>query len=232
MIARSGTASRREAERLIVGGYVDVNGVNVTQLGSQVTESDRISIRGKRIHHTRRIYLAINKPRGYICSNSSGKFPSFLKLIPKAYRRVHHVGRLDVCSEGLLLAISDGALTHIITHPKFEVPKFYRVSVKSALPADFEARCLRGEVVNGEHLRFEKVRVKSISRKKTELFIKLIGGKNREIRRLISALNLDVKRLIRVGIGGLKVSSIPQCKWRIIHPNEVEDLYEYDHSHM
>lgn len=231
VIARSGIASRREAERLIASGVVCVNDSPITQLGTQVLESDHITIRGRRIFPTRPVYIAINKPRGYICSAyPSDRFPSFLTLLPKTYRNVHHAGRLDVASEGLLLAISDGTLTHIITHPKFEVPKFYRVKIRGVLPSSFEKQCICGKVVDGEHLHFEKVHINFHSGQKAELSIKLIGGKNREIRRLISALGLDVMNLVRVGIGSMKIGTLSRGKWRMLHMHEVDELYRYSNQ--
>jgi 23S rRNA pseudouridine2605 synthase len=231
LIARSGIASRREAERLILDGLVCVDGVIVRELGTRVSEDSRISVRGEVISESPRVYLALNKPRGYLCSSdTSSQFPSFLDLFPKDLRYVHHVGRLDVASEGLLLATSDGALTQIVTHPSFEVPKFYEVELRGEIPADLEERCCQGEQVDGEWLKFESARFETRGTDDPLLKVRLIGGKNREIRRLLEFCGVGVGRLVRVGIGGLYLGSIRSGAWRNLTPREINALFDFDKS--
>ncbi|MDA7497221.1 rRNA pseudouridine synthase [bacterium] len=228
LIARSGIASRREAERLILDGLVCVDGAIIRELGTRVSVDARISVRGETISESPRVYLALNKPRGYLCSSdTSSQFPSFLDLFPKDLRFVHHVGRLDVASEGLLLATSDGALTQIVTHPSFEVPKFYEVELRGEIPADLEDRCCRGEEVDGEWLKFESAGFESRGTDDPLLKVRLIGGKNREIRRLLEFCGVGVRRLVRVAIGGLYLGSLRSGAWRNLTEREVNALFDF-----
>ena len=228
LIARSGIASRREAERLILDGLVCVDGSVVRELGTRVPEDAQISVRGATISASPLVYLALNKPRGYLCSSdTSSQFPSFLDLFPKDLRFVHHVGRLDVASEGLLLATSDGALTQIVTHPSFEVPKFYEVEVRGDIPSDLEERCCRGEQVDGEWLKFESAQFETRGTDDPLLKVRLIGGKHREIRRLLEFCGVGVRRLVRVGIGGLYLGSLRSAAWRNLTQREVNALFDF-----
>ena len=231
VIARSGIASRREAERLIANGLVAVNGRVVTELGVQVAPSDSISVSGRRIVATEKRYLIINKPRGYVCSKvGDKKFPSFLELLPDELRSVHHIGRLDVGSEGLLLATTDGELTQIVTHPSFEVPKEYSVWVRGLLSDAVRKRCLEGVVVDGEILRFRRLLVSDRVGLNARLGVTLIGGKNREIRRLLEACDLQVRRLQRVAIGAIELGNLKVGKWRELVASEIASLKRFGKS--
>ena len=225
VIARSGIASRREAERLIASGLVSVNGALVDQLGARVSSDDRILVRGKEILPAALTYLMVNKPRGFVCSNDQhSKFPSFLDLLPQDRRSVHHVGRLDVASDGLLLATSDGAFTQVVTHPSFEVPKFYEVLVRGAVNGEVVRDCMKGVIVDGEQLRFQDLRSEASYNGLTKLHVRLIGGKNREIRRLLNVFELGVSRLTRVSVGPVKLGGLKSGAWRELKRREIESL--------
>lgn len=231
LIARSGIASRREAERMILDGFVCVDGVVVRELGRRFSEDSEISVRGRIISAASLVYLLLNKPRGYVCSSdTTSQFPSFLTLFPEHLRNVHHVGRLDVASEGLLLATTDGSLTQIVTHPSFEVPKFYDVELRGEIPSDLEDRCCDGNLVDGELLRFESAHLESGFDGRPMLNVRLIGGKNREIRRLLGSFGVEVRRLVRVGIGHLKLGSLRPGSWRDLDFKELRSLFDYGES--
>ncbi len=231
VIAQAGVASRRQAEQLILDRLVSVNGEIVSELGIRVGAEDRIMVRGKEISPVPLVYLMLNKPRGFVCSNDRhSKFPSFLDLIPKVWQSVHHVGRLDVASDGLLLATTDGALTQIVTHPSFEVPKFYEVSVRGEVNESVIKGCLDGVTVDGEYLRFQELRNDGSHHGLTKLFIRLIGGKNREIRRLLNVFDLGVSRLTRIGVGELVLGNLDSGKWRELSVKERASLFAFKGS--
>ena len=228
VIARSGVASRREAERLILSGLVCVNGRCVRELGTKVFAADVVLVNGVELKPTDLLYLALNKPRGYECSNDpSSNFPSFLSLLPKDRRTVHHVGRLDVASEGLLLATTDGALTQIVTHPSFEVPKLYDVWVRGQVDDVVLRACVEGRRIDGEWLRFEEMDCVENVGDRSLVRVKLHGGKNREIRRLIESFGMGVARLKRQQIGSVQLGDLATGKWRVLTAEEVDSLFGY-----
>ena len=228
LIAHSGLASRREAERLIEKGVVTVNGEVVSELGSRVASTDQIVVDGRKLVLTSRLYLALNKPRGYVCSREvNGRFPSFLELLPTHLRSVHHVGRLDVASEGLLVSTTDGALTQVVTHPRYEVPKYYLVTLQGEEGADLEKRCETGARLDGEWLQFEELGVVQREAEWFSVKVKLHGGKNREIRRLLEHFGYSVRRLRRIGIGSVRLGAMKAGGWRHLSSEEVASLFRF-----
>lgn len=226
-IARSGFASRRRAEDLIVSGRVLVNGAVVSELGVKVNRGDKVEVDGRRLRPlVRNVYLAIYKPRGVVCSAvSSEKFPSFLTLLPDALRRgVHHAGRLDVSSEGLLLASNDGEFTYFVTHPKFGVRKEYEVETRGCFLRNFREQSCRGIRVDGEWLRFADLQIVRDDSKQGRVIVNLIGGKNREIRRLLQCFGLQVTRLKRIRIGSVELKGLRSGSWRHLRPLEFQQF--------
>lgn len=228
VIARSGLASRRKAEKLILSGRVCVNGEVVRVLGTQVSDHDVVAVDGRRLPGLERLVLALNKPRGYVCSRETvGKFPSYLELLPQRYAHLHHVGRLDVASEGLLFVSSIGDFTQLITHPSFQVPKYYLVTVRGAVSAGLVEGCLRGRIVDGEQLRFEALSIVGERGGESTFRVTLLGGKNREIRRLFGSFGLEVSQLQRVGIGEVRLEGMALGDFRILTESEVESFSCY-----
>lgn len=224
-IARSGFDSRRRAEDLIVSGRVLVNGAVVSELGVKVNRGDKVKVDGRCLRPlVRKVYLAIYKPRGFVCSAvSSEKFPSFLTLLPDALRRgVHHAGRLDVNSEGLLLASNDGEFSYFVTHPKFEVRKEYKVETRGHFPRNFREQSCRGVRIDDEWLRFADLQIIRNDPKRGVVIIRLIGGKNREIRRLLQCFGLQVTRLKRIRIGSVELKGLRSGSWRHLRPSEFQ----------
>ncbi len=223
-IARSGFASRRRAEGLIISGRVSVDGVVVSALGARVGPGVRVAVDGKvLLSRIRKIYLALHKPRGFVCSAvSSEKFPSFLSLLPVRLRGVHHAGRLDVGSEGLLLASNDGEFTYFVTHPKFGVRKEYEVETRGRFARDFREQACAGVWGEGERLRFVDLRILRENSKRGRIIVALVGGKNREIRRLLQYFGLQVIRLRRVRIGSVGLAGLRCGSWRRLRPSEFQ----------
>src|SRR5215475_11653561 len=150
IIAAAGLASRRHAEEMITAGEVMVNGKVVTALGTKADPAeDHIKVRGKlinpRLAHTEKVYVLLNKPKGYLSSLSDPEGrPLVTDLLPKGLPRVHPVGRLDFNTEGLLLLTNDGDFTKLITTAREHVPKAYHVKVKGAPPPEAIKRLRNG----------------------------------------------------------------------------------------
>lgn len=154
-----------------------------------------------------------------------GKVSFFLTLLPDALRRgVHHAGRLDVNSEGLLLASNDGEFTYFVAHPKFEVCKKYEVETRGRFSRNFREHACRGVWVDGEWLRFADLQIVRDDSKQGKVIIHLIGGKNREIRRLLQCFGLQVTRLKRIRIGSVELKGLRSGSWRHLRPSEFQQF--------
>ncbi len=201
---------------------MSVNGRVVSRPGTRVSDEDRILVEGRELPARKAsLYLALNKPRGYVCSRvATQKFPSFLDLLPKSHRAVHHVGRLDVASEGLLLASDDGAFTHQVCHPSYEVAKEYEVALRGAFPDRFRARARKGILSDGQRLRFSDLEILGRDRVR----VVLIGGKNREIRRMMASFQLHVIRIRRLAVGPVRLGDLAVGDWRSLREEELRDL--------
>jgi len=221
-MAHCGVASRRSAEGMILEGRVKVNGEVVRELGTSVfPDTDRVEVDGTLIQTaSSHVYIMLNKPTGYITSvkDNFGR-PTALDLV-QIDRRVYPVGRLDYDSEGLILLTDDGALTHLLTHPRHEFEKRYLVETDRLL-TDTELAMLRSGVDIGDYV----TQPAYVERQKSKgLIMGIKEGKNRQIRRMVEALGANVKRLRRLSIGPLDLGDLKTGVWRHLTPEEVASL--------
>lgn len=227
-----GLASRREAERWIQDGLVEVNG-RMAELGDTMDPStDRLMVRGRSVPSIppARVTLIMNKPRGILCSNEDPHHErTVFDLLPPSFQKekLFCAGRLDKESEGLLILTNDGDLAQKMTHPASQIPKHYYVRLNRPLPPETIPLLLRGREVEGEYLKFEKV-ILPPSRAPAEspLEVVLYHGRKREIRRLFESFGFFVKRLQRFKIGGLKLKGLARGQARKLNNREIERLLE------
>lgn len=226
VLARAGVASRREAERLILGGHVAVDGQIVRTLGTQVDPArQQITVDGRPIapaEHT--VYWLLHKPRGYVSTtrDPQGR-PTVLDLVPRGVR-LYPVGRLDVDSEGLLLLTNDGALTHALTHPSSGVVKEYHVLVDRRVEPALLERLRRGVVLDdGSTARAEVDLLRRAPQGHWLRFV-LREGRKRQIRRMCAALGLAVARLRRVRLDGITLGSLAPGRYRPLDADEIARL--------
>ena len=227
-LAGAGIASRREAERLILAGRVEVNGQPVDRLGTRVDPGrDTVRLDGRRIREAEQhVYYLLHKPRGFITSASDPEGrPTVLQLLRGVRERVFPVGRLDWNSEGLLLLTNDGDLAYRLTHPKNHVPKTYRVKVRGIVPADVLQAARRGVVLEGRRTLPADVRRVS-SQSNTWLEVVLYEGRKNQLRKLFERLGHPVLKLRRVAIGPIHDRTLPPGGVRRLTPDEVRRLYE------
>ena len=233
ILADAGIASRRAAEQMIEEGRVSVNGDTITALPAWADpEKDRIEVDGRPIGKPRRqshTYLLVNKPRGVICTNEDPQGRrTIVEMVPHQ-QRLFCVGRLDADSTGLVLLTDDGDLAQHLTHPRYEVPKTYEVSIKGALTDEDVDRMKRGMYLadkSGDVVasHAESVRRLDSDRERTRMLITLREGRNREIRRLLARLGHNVRRLQRVALGPLKLKGVAAGNWRALTRGEVQSL--------
>lgn len=234
ILAHAGIASRRKCEELITAGRVRVNGVVVTQLGTQADPTrDRIEVDGVPIRLEPKTYIILHKPRGYLSDvdEERGK-PLAIDLVP-ARERLYVAGRLDANSEGLLLLTNDGDLAHRLTHPRYAHEKEYLVLVAGQPDDAALAKMQKGVWYAGEILRADRVvraarrqRLGQADHGQAWLRIVLHEGKKRHIRHLCAAVGHPVLRLIRVRIGPIELGNLPAGQWRALSTREVRALKE------
>jgi 23S rRNA pseudouridine2605 synthase len=204
ILARAGVASRRAAERLISQGGVSVNGKIVQEMGTKADPTaDEIRVNGKPLRVAPvPVYILLNKPKGVVCTRSDpGGRRTVMDLVP-ASPGLFPVGRLDLTSEGLILLTNDGAFAERVAHPRYEVPRVYRVKVHGVPDSATLERLQRGVLVDGERLAVDRVVVLSAAGN-AWLELTLHEGKRHEVRRLLMATGHPVSKLRRVAIGPL-----------------------------
>jgi 23S rRNA pseudouridine2605 synthase len=225
-LADAGVASRRAGEKLILDGLVRLNGHIIRVLGSKVDPSrDEVMVDGKIVRAFQKIYVALNKPPGCVCSHKDEHDrPTVYDLLPKEWQITHSVGRLDFNSEGLIFLTNDGQFTLRLKHPRYGVRKKYLVTVEGEVNRPMLALFVSGIWHAGEKLKAEKAVIVSGGRTRSVVELDLSEGKNREVRRLFESQNITVKRLQRIQIGKIKLGELKLGKWRTLTAAEIKTL--------
>ena len=225
-LAEAGVASRRAAERLIVTGHVKVNGKPAKTLGTKVDPAhDDVSVDGSPVKRRRKLYVALNKPKGYISTRSDPEKRRIITdLLPLEWRNVYPVGRLDHDTEGLIFLTNDGDFALRLTHPRYGTRKIYEATVEGRLEPQHLRKLTEGVVHKGEQLKASRARLVSANNTRSVVEIELIEGKNREIRRMFETLGYEVSRLQRTQIGRIKLGELPKGKWRTLTETEIKSL--------
>ena len=227
-LAECGLASRRASEQIITAGRVKLNGKIVTDLATDVSEDDFVTVDGKRaqpIH--KHIYLMLNKPKGYITSTNDEKGrKTVMDLLDKKFanKRIFPIGRLDYDTEGLLLLTTDGELCNRISHPRNDISKTYVAKIENEVSEE-ELNKLRGGVIlDGVKTKRCRITVLEFDGKLTRLEVVISEGRNRQVRRMFESINREVVFLKRVGVGELKLGGLGRGECRELKPNEIDYL--------
>ena len=201
-----------------------VNGVVVTTLGTKVQPTDEVKFNDSRVEGEKKVYLVLNKPKGYVTSlDDPHADKTVMELVKDACtERIYPVGRLDKNSVGLLLFTNDGDLTRQLTHPSFQKKKIYQVSLDKPLTkADMEQIAQGITLEDGEIYADEIAYVKE---DKTEVGIEIYSGRNRIVRRIFEHMGYAVKKLDRVYYAGLSKKNLKRGQWRFLTREEVQRL--------
>ena len=225
VMAAAGIGSRRECERLIQDGRVEVDGQVVTELGSRVTLGVHdVRFDGEPLQATDPSYFLVNKPVGVVSTNRDQKGrPRVIDLVPPI-GHLFTVGRLDRTSEGLILVTNDGVLANRLAHPRYEIPKVYRVTVAGHPTHEALQQLRRGVWIAEGPVRAARLTVKKRQKKSTILEMVLTEGRNREIRRMAAQIGHKVLELRRIALGPLRLGEVPPGAYRELTHREIQAL--------
>ena len=221
-IANSGICSRREADDFIQAGLVTVNGKIVTELGVKVKPEDDVRFNGTRLKGEKKVYLVMNKPKGYVTTMSDPHAEkTVMDLISHAEcpQRVYPVGRLDKATTGVLMFTNDGELADKLTHPAYGARKIYHAFLdKNLKKADFDA------IIKGIELEDGEIHADSLSYvddDMSQVGIEIHSGRNRIVRRIFEHLGYKVTKLDRVYFAGLTKKALTRGTWRFLTDTEI-----------
>ena len=218
-LARAGVSSRRGADKLIKAGRVSVNGKQ-GQLNDHVSDTDDVRVNGRRVGSQRLRYILLNKPAGYITTLKDPENRVKVTDLVKIDERVVPVGRLDFNTTGALLLTNDGELANKLMHPSFEIDKVYEAEVEGNITEEILNMLSNG--VNLEDGKTAPAKVQKLADNKIELTIH--EGRNHQVKRMLAAVGLSVKKLHRSKYGSLTVEGLKPGQWRDLTPAEISSL--------
>lgn len=229
-MADSGIASRRKCEELILQGKVQVNGKQITELGTKINpEKDVVEFENKIVNNENKkyVYILLNKPIGYVTTSKDQFGRDTVLDLVKVKERIVPVGRLDMYTSGALILTNDGDFVNKVTHPSHEINKTYNVTVKGIV-TDENVKALESGVIIDENYKTKPAIVKILKidkeKKISRIQITIHEGKNRQIRKMCKAIDKNVLALHRARIGELTVKNIPLGKWKFLNKQEIEKL--------
>jgi len=225
IIANSGYCSRRKAETLIEKGQVFVNGEKAAT-GQKVSSSDEIEVNGEIIKASKPIYLALNKPTGYLSTTQdTHNRKTVLDMLPQEFKKTKPAGRLDLDSEGLIILSTDGEFINRLTHPKFPHKKIYKVTLKGQIPREKLEELTSSRLKLGDYTLNPMSYALLVSNKDyTKLEITLSEGRKRQIREVFKLLGFHVVYLRRIQIGPIKLGQLAKGEFRHLTKTEIKKV--------
>lgn len=224
-LAHAGVTSRRKAAELIKLGYVRVNKETVTDPSYEVQPEDKVFFDGKLIQEEKKIYIILNKPKGYVVTvEDEEDRPTVLELLkPSIKARVYPMGRLDLQTTGVLLMTNDGTLAQKLAHPKQEVEKVYQLTLDREINETDAARLKEGIRLYDGFMKVDHYAINP--RDARQLRVTIHSGKNRILRRLFEGIGYKVRALDRIMFGGITHKGLAKGTWRFLSKREIEMLY-------
>ena len=227
VIAASGVTSRRKAEELITAGKVRVNGEIVTELGTKVSDKDRIEVNGEILEKEVKEYYLLNKPRGVVTTTSDDKGrKTVVDLIP-TNARIYPVGRLDYDTTGVLLLTNDGNFANILMHPSSEVEKVYVAKLNGIIKGEHINKLKDGVMLDDELVKASRVKLKKVDPKSNSSMVQITihEGKNHQVKRMFEAVGFLVDKLKREKEGFFDLKDLQSGEFRKLTPKEVAKVY-------
>ena len=224
-ISNSGICSRREADNFIQAGVVTVNGEVVTELGTKVNaREDDIRFNGERLRGEEKVYIVMNKPKGYVTTASDPHADKVvMDLLKGCDARVFPIGRLDKNTTGVLMFTNDGEIAEKLTHPSYDKKKIYQVSLNKDLGREDFERIMEGVTLSDGDIAADDLQYIDDNDHR-KLGIEIHSGKNRIVRRIFESLGYEVKALDRVYFAGVTKKGLKRGEWRYLTEGETNIL--------
>lgn len=220
-LSACGLGSRRGCEQIILDGRVTINGKTCIVLATVVGEADTVKVDGKQARRQSALVIALHKPKGYVCTRDDERDRrTIYDLLPPKYSTLHHVGRLDMDSSGLILLTNQGELSQQLLHPSKGVEKEYEVTIETPFDPEKLERLMKGFHTEDGIARAERAWL--LGDYKLGLVLK--QGFKRQIRNMLYFLGYEVRKLVRVRIGNLTVSGMPEGGWKELSDADVDRL--------
>ena len=230
VIAQAGIASRRKAEDLITSGQVKVNGVVVTELGTKVSEKDRVEVNNQIIEKEKKEYYLLNKPRGVVTTTADDKNrKTVVDLIPTT-ARIYPVGRLDYDTTGVLLLTNDGEFANILMHPTSEIDKVYMAKLEGIIKGEQINQLKEGVNLDGELVKASRVKLKKVDSKTNTCMVQITihEGKNHQVKRMFESVGFQVAKLKREKEAFFDLKDLQSGEFRKLTPKEVAKVYSLE----
>lgn len=223
-LADCGVGSRRECDKLISEGAVKVNG-KVAELGTVVSESDRVSVNGKRVEEKQKnYYIMLHKPKGYVTTVKDDLGRKTVMELVHVNARLYPVGRLDYDTEGLLILTNDGDLANRLTHPRNEINKTYVARISGILTEKERIALEKGVIIDGVKTAPARVKILKQDQHHTRCEITIHEGRNHQVKKMFESVGREVEFLKRVAVGDLRLGGLKRGDTRYLSEQEVNYL--------
>lgn len=229
VIAQAGIASRRKAEELIKDGKVKVNGEVITELGTKVSESDKVEVNNKPIEKETKEYYLLNKPRGVITTTNDEHGRKTVTDLIETSVRIYPVGRLDYDTTGAILLTNDGEFANILMHPSNKIDKVYLAKLEGIIKGEQINALKNGIMLDDVLVKASRVKLKKVNQENSTSMVEITihEGKNHQVKRMFESVGFHVEKLTRERIGIFDIKNLKSGQYRKLTPKEVQIVYSY-----
>lgn len=229
VIAQAGIASRRKAEELILEGKVKVNGEVIKELGTKVSESDKVEVNNKPIEKETKKYYLLNKPRGVITTTNDEHGRKTVTDLIETSARIYPVGRLDYDTTGAILLTNDGEFANILMHPSNKIDKVYLAKLEGIIKGEQINALKNGIMLDDVLVKASRVKLKKVNQENSTSMVEITihEGKNHQVKRMFESVGFHVEKLTRERIGIFDIKNLKSGQYRKLTPKEVQIVYSY-----
>ena len=229
VISQAGIASRRKAEELIKDGKVKVNGEVIKELGTKVSESDKVEVNNKPIEKETKEYYLLNKPRGVITTTNDEHGRKTVTDLIETSARIYPVGRLDYDTTGAILLTNDGEFANILMHPSNKIDKVYLAKLEGIIKGEQINALKNGIMLDDALVKASRVKLKKVNQENSTSMVEITihEGKNHQVKRMFESVGFHVEKLTRERIGIFDIKNLKSGQYRKLTPKEVQIVYSY-----
>lgn len=229
VIAQAGIASRRKAEELIKDGKVKVNGEVIKELGTKVSENDKVEVNNKPIEKETKEYYLLNKPRGVITTTNDEHGRKTVTDLIETSARIYPVGRLDYDTTGAILLTNDGEFANILMHPSNKIDKVYLAKLEGIIKGEQINALKNGVMLDDVLVKASRVKLKKVNQENLTSMVEITihEGKNHQVKRMFESVGFHVEKLTRERIGIFDINNLKSGQYRKLTPKEVQIVYSY-----